>query len=131
MSKHYDRVNKIENDAKNFVVRLFTEAKKYGWTSRQITQEVNNYRNRKEVHHFPRYVSSYLSGMVDVMTTLAYANDLEFCYMIGTKKYSIRRESDMYYEKHGITPKDLYDKSNYSGYYWIDTGHVYFGSEKK
>jgi len=128
---YYDRVIKAENNAKHFIIRVFGNAKQYGWSSEQINKEVLDYKSRAKIGSYPRYVSSYISGCFDMMTALAYSNELEYCYMIGDKKYSIRKESDMHYTKHGITSQDLCEKSSYSGYYWIATGEIYFGGEVK
>jgi hypothetical protein len=42
--------------------------------------------------------------------------------MPGGKMYSAHSERDDYYQKHGIGPKEVYDKATASGHYWIVDG---------
>lgn len=131
MSRHYAKVIEVESNGKNFLIGLFDRAKRYGWSSSKIQEEYQNYRESIKIKNFPVYVSSYLTGIYDVLTSQVYNNDLEFCYVVKDKKYSIRKESPMYYEKHGLTPKSVYDLSSGSGHFWIESGNTYFYSKSK
>lgn len=114
----------IENQGKNFLYSLFSTAKRSGMESKEINQKVIDFRSifPKDV---PRWVTGYWNGVRAVLSDDLYKNHLEFCYWVEGVKYSVRRDSDMYYAKHDINPSQLFDCPN--GYYWIKTGKLYFG----
>jgi hypothetical protein len=60
-----------------------------------------------------------------------YKYDLEFCYIVNGKKYSIRKNSPDYYANHNISPKQLCNNMKFSGHYWIKTGKLFFGSDRE
>jgi len=126
MSRYYHKVNEAETTGRHFITRLFKNALEYGWSSREIQDKYNGYRADINLQQLPRYVSSYLTGCFDTLSTKIHNEDLEFCYIVKGKRYSIRKESDMNYEKCGITPEALSSSYTESGYYWIKTGKKYF-----
>jgi len=111
------------------IIRMFKTAKKYGWSSTALNEHYLDYLKMINVDKYPRYVRSYLSGVRDTLNAQIQFADLEFCYIVDGKKYSIRRESDMYYEKHGITPSELHKRATLSGHYWIENGNAYYESK--
>ena len=125
MSKSWKQIHKLENSAKHFLVRLYDSARNLGWSSEIIGQKYRDYLKDAGTDKFPRYVRSYIDGMRDIQTVLL-EKELEFCYTIDGIKYSIRKESDMYYEKHGITPQVLCEKATLCGHYYISNGCVYY-----
>lgn len=128
MSKSFNQIFKLEQEAKHFMARLLDNALKHGWSSEEIGKSYRTYREQVEIEKFPRYVSSRLEGMRDVVTVLI-ERELEFCYTIDGVRYSIRRDSDMYYEKHGITPQVLCEKASLCGHYYISSGRMYYEGE--
>jgi hypothetical protein len=128
MSKSFKQISHLESTAKHFLLKLFKSASEQGFSSSEINKKYLEYREQVDINSFPRYVSSYITGIRDVLAA-QIESEMEFCYVIGDKRYSIRRESDMYYEKHNLSAKDIYEKSSISGHYWIKTGKPYFKSD--
>lgn len=71
----------------------------------------------------PQWVVYYWYGYEDSMREMLYRNDLEFCYIVNDTRYSIRKESPLYYRLHGLKSSDCTDCP--SGFYWINTGKLY------
>lgn len=128
MGDHYARINQAEASAKHFIVSLFSRAKKEGLSSDEIHDAYREYREKIKINEYPRYVSSYLRGVFDGLNESVHRHDIEFCYIINDKRYSVRRESPLYYEKHGFSPKELHDKASHSGHFWIVAGKPYYVS---
>lgn len=74
----------------------------------------------------PRHVREFIRGMHEVLNTKLQQEHIEFCYQIDGKLYSVRRDSVRYYEKHGITPKELNDRQELNGMFWMDTDKEFF-----
>lgn len=126
MGDYYGKINRVESSGMNYIINLYKTAKKLGWSSSKITDEYLKYRELIHIDKFPRYVSSYLNGVRDTLNAQIQFSDLEFCYTVDGIKYSTCRESDMYYEKHGITPSQLHKRATMSGHYWKETGNAYY-----
>lgn len=74
----------------------------------------------------PSHVREYLRGYSDCLRHSFYDN-LEFCYTLKDgRKFSTYKNSPLYYEKHGITPKYLHDNAETSGHYWEGTDRPFF-----
>ncbi len=105
---------------------LYSRARTYHMTADKISSESAHIING--IHpKTPRHVKGYLRGYSSAMWRMLY-NDLEFCYVIDGKIYSVYRNSERYYEKFGIKPGDLRDKP--CAHFWIGTDKP-FGEVKK
>lgn len=104
---------------------IFHMAKLCGHTSQQMTAKWIEYK-RTLPKKVPSWIHWYWRGIWDTKMSSLYRYDLEFCYIVNDIKYSIRKDSDMYYGKHDISPKQLCDNQQSSGHYWIKTGKPYF-----
>lgn len=98
---------------------LYYTARACGLTSMEMSERFINILEHLKA---PQWVNWYLRGYRDCLWAGLFQNDLEFCYIVDGKRYSIRKDSELYYEKHGISPKELSDKQTSSGHYWIKTG---------
>lgn len=121
-----DRTIKIKWSGETTVSGIYSSAKLYKSTSREINKRYLDFKAQLP-KSTPRWLTSYFDGMVKVYTDNFYRYDLEFCYWIKDVKYSINRDSDMYYEKHGIKPSELCDMP--SGHYWINSDKPYFSKD--
>jgi hypothetical protein len=128
MGDYYSKINQVENSGMHHIIRLFKMAKEYGWSSEKLNNEYLTYRKQININKYPRYVSSYLQGVRDTLTAQIQFSDLEFCYIVEGVKYSTRKDSDMYYEKHGIRPSELHKQASVCGHYWIENGNAYYES---
>ena len=126
-----DRSFKIKQSAKQAIYSCYSMAKIGKSTSNQL------HKNLRQVSELlpkgtPYHVISFLNGMKEVLSEQLYRNELEFCYTIDGVIYSVYKNSERYYEKHNITPKQLCDDADKSGHYWIGTDKPYFiGYDKK
>ena len=77
----------------------------------------------------PNWVKSYLAGVRDALHD-RILNHTEFCYWLDGKRYSIRKPSPLYYQKHDIKAQDLSEKSTGKGFYWIAGGNLFWEGEK-
>jgi len=77
----------------------------------------------------PQWLIYYFNGIYDTMIHKLYMNDLEFCYLVNGKLYSIVKTSRRYYGDK-FSPKDLYDSQESSGHYWIDSNKPFFNGEQ-
>jgi hypothetical protein len=126
MGKTFNQISKMEDNGKYFIMDLWKRAKEQGLDSNEIHDRWRKYSEQTSLNDFPRYVRSYLSGVYDCMKALCTRDDIEFCYFVEGTRYSIRKESDMYYEDHGITPQELHEKQEkHKGFYWIESGKFY------
>ena len=126
MGDYYGKINQVESSGMHFIIGLFRSAKRLGWSSSSINEKYLDYMKVAGIKKYPRYVRAYLQGVRDTLTAQIQHSDLEFCYRIKGKKYSIRKESDAYYEKHGISPSELHKRADVSGHYWIEAGSAYY-----
>jgi hypothetical protein len=120
-----DRANKIKSQAVSNVFGIFSSARIYKSTSTEINDRFLNLK-KSLPKGTPQWVSTFLDGMREVLVANLYADALEFCYVVKGKIYSVNKESDRYYEKHGITPEQLNNLQESSGHYWIDTEKAFF-----
>jgi hypothetical protein len=129
MGNYYSKINQVEASGMSHILSLFKWAKDYGWTSQKLNDEYLDYLKLIKVDKYPRYVRSYLTGVRDTLNAQIQYSELEFCYTVDGKEYSTRKDSEMYYEKHGISPSELHKRATTSGHYWIKTGNPYFVDE--
>jgi hypothetical protein len=120
----------IRDKMKNAVYSAFSSAKHCKSTAKELNDRLLDSWNSNQ-KGIPYWVFSYLEGMREVLQNDLYQNHLEFCYTLNGTLYSIRKESDYYYEKHNIDPEQLSKKSTMSGHYWIDTDKPFFVSPIK
>jgi uncharacterized cupin superfamily protein len=130
MSDHYSKVNEMESRGLHAVMRLWKDAREYKWTSSKIHDKFLEYKKFNKLDKYPRYVSSYLQGVFDCEKAKVQFNELEFCYVIEGKLYSTHGDSPRFYESHGFSPKEVYDKASHSGHYWIGSDKPYYVSPK-
>lgn len=76
----------------------------------------------------PQWVHSYLSGWEHAVNGMIQRQVI-FCYTVQigpntTALLSTHRDRDDYYEKHGLGPKEVYDKATHSGHYWDIKGEL-------
>lgn len=126
MGDYYSKINEVERRALEFVISLYRRAKKQGMTSNQITELYLAYRKQVKIEKYPRYVSSYMAGVKDCLRSQIQHDDLEFCYVVKGKRYSTHTDSPLYYEKHGFSPKEVYDKAEQAGHFWKESGKPYY-----
>lgn len=126
MGDYYSKINKVEERARHFMVSLFNRAKEQHLTSSEISDAYLAYRNQIGLDKYPRYVSSYITGLHDSLQTVIHNENLEFCYVIEGEVYSIDKDSPRYYEEHGFTPKSVYEKAEKSGHFWKDSDDPYY-----
>lgn len=74
----------------------------------------------------PSWVITYLEGMKDFMLITIETELTENCYFIEKTKYSIRKDSEFYYEKHGMDIKTLKENYDKSGLYWINSNKKWY-----
>ena len=94
---------------------LYSKARSYHMTCTDIANESVKVRNLEVI---PRHVKEYLRGYDHALWEGLY-QDLEFCYVIDGKIYSVDKKSDRYYEKFGIQPCELSDKP--CAHFWKGT----------
>ena len=96
-------------------------------TAEELTKRLIEITHPKSPKSIPEWVRCYCQGVSDTLHNQLYQDHLEFCYTLEDgNRYSVRKESNRYYEKHAITPKELHDRSISSGHYWIKSGKPYF-----
>jgi hypothetical protein len=126
MGDYYSKINAVEQSAKNFLIGLFKRAKEQGMTSSDINELYLAYRKQIKIEKYPRYVSSYITGVHDSLQSIAHNDDLEFCYVVKGKRYSVHKDSPLYYESHGFSPKEIYDLAEQCGHFWKESGKPYY-----
>lgn len=131
MGDYFDKINAVERQALNFIISLFRRAKEQGMTSDELHELYNAYRKQVKIEKYPRYVSSYIMGVFDSLKALAQDNDLEFCYVVDGKRYSIQKDSPLFFEKHHFSPKEIYDLAEQCGHFWKESGKPYYVDEHK
>lgn len=104
---------------------LESKARIFGMPSHEITKEFQKLKENLP-KGTPSWVIWYLNGAFDQITKGYYKHDLEFCYMVDGIRYSTHKTSEMYYEKHGITPQILSQTKESMGHYWKHNGRPYF-----
>lgn len=109
---------------------LYNSAKIFGLQSAEIS------RRRNEIvstlpKKAPRWIMDYVEGWERCMRS-TFDRELIFAYTVDGKLYSIHRDRDDYYEKHGLGPKEVYDRATLSGHYWDIRGELrpYYVSDK-
>lgn len=123
-----ERAIRIKQQLASRITSIYNSAKYTKPTSSELNAQVRAVKNTAP-KGTPYWVISYLEGIVDVHQGILYKDHLEFCYNVNGKLYSILSDSDRYYEKHGITPRDLTEWQVVGGHYWKDTDRVYFTSD--
>ena len=77
----------------------------------------------------PGHLRAYLSGYYDYFRNNILYTKLEFCYRVNGALYSTYKNSPRYYEKLGLSPKQVYDLADFSGHYWENSDKLYFGDK--
>jgi len=109
------------------VMDLMSKAKIFKMESCNIHSEFINLKESLP-KRTPYYITTYLDGMYRFGTNMFYRYNLEFCYWINNIKYSVHRDSNMYYEKYSIKPSELCDMP--CGHYWKDSDKLYFATKE-
>jgi hypothetical protein len=125
MGDYYSKINKVEENARHFMVSLFNRAKEQHLTSSEISEAYLNYRETINLNKYPRYVSSYITGLHDSLQTVIHNENLEFCYVIEGEVYSIDKDSSRYYGEH-FSAKEVYEKAEKSGHFWKESDDPYY-----
>ena len=117
------RALKIRDRGKMAMQNLYSKAQIYGMQHMAINTE--SMQILKRCKNTPYWVIAYLEGYESALRENLYRHHLEFCYIVEGVRYSIRKDSEMYYEKHGISPRELNEKQEGCGHYWIKSGKPY------
>lgn len=123
-----ERALRTRDLAKNAYYSAFHLAKISKMTSTQLNGQLIEIR-KNFPKRTPAWVSHFLDGMQEVLREDLYRNHLEYCYVLNGTIYSTRKDSDRYYEKHGLTASDLGKGATSGGHYWIETDKVFFSVE--
>jgi len=123
-----ERTLKIRNQAVGQVCDIMNAAERLGLNHLEIARRVS-----KVVNEFmaktPQWAKEYVRGYAACRKARIEREMIEFCYIHKDgKRYSIRKDSPLYYEKHGLSPKELHDGAVANNHYWIHNGNPYGGS---
>jgi len=79
----------------------------------------------------PKWVRYYLSGYYNHWLDNIRSEKIEFCYIYNGEKYSSNSNSDKYYQKHGITPKEM--NQNHEGFasFWKNSNKLWTKIKKR
>lgn len=127
-----ERAHRIRTQMTSRIVDLYSKAIIYGMTSEEISKELIAITHPKSPKGIPEWVTWYCRGVSDTLSNQLYQNHLEFMYTLDDgNRYSVNRDSKRYYEKHGVTPRELHERQISNGHYWIKTGKPYFINKSK
>jgi hypothetical protein len=126
MGMSYKRKFEIRDRGKEIIAGIFSSGKAYGLNHIEMHNRYMELVNRQP-KSIPRWIKSYWEGIWDVYMGFTYRYDLEFCHIVNGIRVSNHKESPIYYEKLGISVRDLCNKP--CGHYWIKTGKPFFEGE--
>ena len=83
---------------------------------------------RAPIEHCPGWVKEYVQGYAACMNRMLYVHDLEYCTILPDGRIvSHDSKSPRYYEKQGMTPRELHEvKGGRSGHFWKGTDKFFY-----
>ena len=123
-----ERALDIKTVAKRNLQDIIHSAIMFKTTSKSFNEQCVKMKNNLP-KKTPLWVINYLEGYRDANIDFIYHKELEFCYKLDGKLYSIHRDSKRNYEKHGFTPQQCCNNQESSGHYWKDTDKPWFIGE--
>jgi hypothetical protein len=119
-----ERAIDIKMEMETRIHDLISLARVCGFTSSELHNKSVELFN-KYPKDLPQWVRWYCNGYFEALERVMHDTETEFCYTVNGKRYSIRKESPIYYGNK-ISPKELHDKQENSGRYWIKSGKLYY-----
>lgn len=101
---------------------LYSGARIFGMLSSDISKRRNEIMATLP-KGAPGWITEYATGWERCMRSFM-EREVIFCYTVDGKLYSTWRDRDDYYEKHGLGPKEVYDRATHSGHYWDCKGEL-------